>query len=285
MISPTAVASLVQFSPAVLPGFTAMTPPHFSATIYYLFTGDAEDGAFLVHEGFSVQALTARFPGYSAWPTRPQPREQVLWNLEPIWKSFGHSNKLLPHLISDPAICKASKIEEWSCCVSGYIVQDDMLVVKPVAFRYGQDSERTMLLPLQLRSTECSLAPYVEGFKASLGVQHGRGKDKNKRTRSFVNVPPSLLLSAVHSGAAAVTSVRGDNLLVGTSWTELCDDPDIHKGQWYDSTKYTLETGHEFAVNMKKARVRVQTDHEVLERYEQIVANLPEQPLMTAYVS
>jgi hypothetical protein len=284
-ISPTAVAEAVQSSPAVLPGFTARTPSHFAIATYYLFTGECEDGAFLVHEGSSLESLKARFPSYSAWPAHPQPREQVLWHLVPIWKSFAHSTKVEPHMVSEPAICEASLINEWSGCVSGYLVQDHTLVVRPIAYRYGQDSACTMLLPLQLRSVECGLAPFIQGFKTSLGLQHGRGKDKSKRSRSFTNVSPSMLLSAVHSGAAAVASVRGDNLLVSTGWPALCD-PLINQGQWFDGTQYTLETGHELAVNIKKGRVRVQTDHEVLQRdAEDDNDDLPEQPLMDAYVS
>jgi hypothetical protein len=279
VISPTDVALVVQRSPPVLPGFTARTPRHFAEVTYYLFTGDAQDGAFLVYEGVGLEVLRTRFPNYSAWPARAHPR-QVLWHLVPTWKSFGHTKKVVPHLISDPGICKASGFDEWSGCVSGYVIQDDMLVVKPVAFKYGQDSDRSLLLPLQLRSTKCGLAPYIDGFKTAVGLQHGRGKDKNKRNRSFVNVPPCVLLSAVHSGAATVIAVRGNNLLVGTGWAQLCEDPLVNEGQWFDSTKYTLESGHEIAVNIKKARVRVRTDHEVLEQESEVDENLPEQPLM-----
>ena len=120
MISPTDVALVVQRSPPVLPGFTARTPRHFAEVTYYLFTGDSQDGAFLVHEGVGLEVLRTRFPNYSAWPARAHPR-QVLWHLVPTWKSFGHTKKVVPHLISDPGICKASGFDEWSGCVSGYV--------------------------------------------------------------------------------------------------------------------------------------------------------------------
>lgn len=281
--SPAVVADVVQCSPPVLPGFTAKTPPHFETCTYYLFTGDAKDGAFLVYEGHGLESLRARFPAYGSWPSRPQPREQVLWHLEPKWKRLGYSQKVVPHLIADPGICKASNIDVWSGCVSGYVVENDMLVVKPVAFKYGQDSDRTLLLPLQLRSTQCSFTQYIEGFKISLGLQHGRGKHKTKRLRSYVNVSPQVLLSEVHSGAVSVTGVRGDNLLVSTSWADLCADPEINEGRWFDNTAYTLVSGHEIAVNLKKRRLRVQTDHEVLRIQKSNNGSnevIPEQPLM-----